>query len=360
MVAAIREQAGRLIHGQVNCYHHDQLDPLAVRLGEITPDGIDSFFLSNSGAEITEAAVKLAKAASGRGNVVVFNGSFHGRTHLAMAMTTSKSAYRVGYQNLTPGVFVAPFPDVRVDDIESEVVRCLDALRLLLMTQTAPSDTAAVVLEPVIGEGGYLPSPPSFFRGVADICRELGIFFVADEVQTGFGRTGTMFATERFEVVPDILMMAKGIASGMPLSALGATSELMGRWPTGSHGGTYGGNPVACAAALATIDVLTADGFLAGVEARGEQLRNGLGAVADDPGSGIVHVRGLGLMNAVEFDTPARSKAVLAHMLHESNVIVMAAGVSGTVVRWMPPLVIDESEIDLALDAFTRAVATTA
>lgn len=360
VVAAIREQAGRLIHGQVNCYHHDRLDPLAARLGEITPDGIDSFFLSNSGAEITEAAVKLAKAASGRGNVVVFNGSFHGRTHLAMAMTTSKTAYRVGYQNLTPGVFVAPFPDVRVDDIESEVVRCLEALRLLLMTQTAPSDTAAVVLEPVIGEGGYLPSPISFFRGVAEICRELGILFVADEVQTGFGRTGTMFASERFAVVPDILMMAKGIASGMPLSALGASSELMGRWPIGSHGGTYGGNPIACAAALATIDVLSADGFLAGVDARGEQLRGGLGAVADDPGSGIDDVRGLGLMNAVEFDTPARAKAVLAHMLHESHVIAMAAGVSGTVVRWMPPLVIDESEIDLALDAFTRAVAATA
>lgn len=359
VVEAIQRQAGRLIHGQVNCYHHDLLDALAERLETITPGPIDTFFFSNSGAEITEAAVKLAKAATGRGNVVVFAGSFHGRTHLAMAMTTSKTGYRAGYANLPPGVFVAPFPDVRAADVAAEVEAGLAGLRRLFATQTAPADTAAVVLEPVIGEGGYLPCPPAFIRGVAELCRELGVLFVADEVQTGFGRTGTMFAVERFEVVPDVLMMAKGIASGLPLSALGASAELMARWPAGSHGGTYGGNPVACAAALATIDVIGAPGFLDHVEARGQQLRAGLDKVmADD--AGLVHVRGLGLMNAVEFGDPGRCKDVIRHLLDESRVITMGAGTDGATLRWMPPLVISADEVDLALEGFATAVAATA
>jgi 4-aminobutyrate aminotransferase-like enzyme len=169
-----------------------------------------------------------------------------------------------------------------------------------------------------------------------------------------------MFAVERFGVVPDLLMMAKGIASGMPLSALGAPAELMARWPVGSHGGTYGGNPVACAAALATIDVLTEPGFLDHVEARGEQLRTGLQKVLDTGGSGLVHVRGLGLMNAVEFADPVRCKAVLARLLDEHRVIAMAAGVSGAVLRWMPPLVVTAEEIDLVIEAFAESVAATA
>lgn len=359
VVEAIQRQAGRLIHGQVNCYHHDLLDALAERLEAITPEPIDMFFFSNSGAEITEAAVKLAKAATGRANVVVFAGSFHGRTHLAMAMTTSKTGYRAGYANLPPGVFVAPFPDVRAADVAAEVDACLAGLRRLFATQTAPADTAAVVLEPVIGEGGYLPCPPAFIRGVADLCREFGVLFVADEVQTGFGRTGTMFAVERFDVVPDVLMMAKGIASGLPLSALGASAELMARWPAGSHGGTYGGNPVACAAALATIDVIGAPGFLDHVEARGQQLRAGLDKVmADD--AGLVHVRGLGLMNAVEFADPGRCKDVIKHLLDESRVITMGAGTDGATLRWMPPLVISADEVDLALEGFAAAVAASA
>jgi len=360
VVAAVQRQAATLLHGQVNCYRHALLEPLAERLDGLTPAGIDTFFYANSGAEITEAAVKLAKAATGRGNVVVFSGSFHGRTHLAMAMTTSKTGYKIGYTNLPPGVFVAPFPDPLAAEPDAEVAACLAGLRRLLATQTAPSDTAAVVLEPVLGEGGYIPAPPAFFRGVAELCRELGILFVADEVQTGFGRTGTMFAVERFDVVPDILMMAKGIASGMPLSALGAPADLMARWPVGSHGGTYGGNPVACAAALATIEVITEPGFLDHVEARGEQLRAGLRESMAAGDAGVVQVRGLGLMNAVEFADPARCKAVIANLLDEHHVIAMAAGVTGATLRWMPPLVVTAGEVDLAIGAFAAAVKATA
>ncbi len=354
VVEAIQAQAARFIHAQVNVYRHDRLAELAGRLAAVTPDGIDTFFFANSGAEATEGAVKLAKQATGRPNVIVFQGSFHGRTHLAMAMTTSKTVYRAGHAPLPGGVYVAPFPAG-----EHDVEPCLDALRLLLLSQTAPAETAAMLLEPVLGEGGYLPAPTSFLRGVEAICREHGILFVADEVQSGFGRTGTMFCVDQHGVRPDVVVMAKGLASGFPISAIGASAELMARWPTGSHGGTYGGNPMGCAAAIATIDVLTAPGFLDNVVARGEQLRAGLLALTEDHPA-IVDVRGPGLMVACELDDATRVGAVLAHCLREGHLILMNAGTFGTVIRWMPPLVVSAAEIDQALTAFAKALTATA
>ncbi|MDQ3294590.1 MAG: aminotransferase class III-fold pyridoxal phosphate-dependent enzyme, partial [Actinomycetota bacterium] len=255
VVAAIQEQAARFVHAQVNCYRHDLLEPLAARLAGITPDPIDTFFFTNSGAEATEAAVKLARQATGKPHVVVFEGSFHGRTAQTMAMTTSKSVYRQGYAPLPAGVFVAPFPDaLRWGTDEARAVDlALDAFDRLLHTQTHPSEVAAVVIEPVLGEGGYLPAPAEFLQGLEARCRAGEMLFVVDEVQSGFGRTGTMFSTEQSGIRPDVLVMAKGIASGFPLAAIGAPAELMARWPKGAHGGTYGGNPIGCAAALATI-----------------------------------------------------------------------------------------------------------
>jgi 4-aminobutyrate aminotransferase len=368
VVEAIRRQAGRFIHAQVNCYRHDLLEPLAERLAAVTPDGIDTFFFCNSGAEATEAAVKLAKQATGRPNVVVFQGSFHGRTHLAMAMTTSKTAYRAGHAPLPSGVFPAPFPyTVGTGLSEDEAVdRALDGVRFLLASQTAPAETAAMILEPVLGEGGYHPAPASFLRGLRRICDDEGILFIADEVQSGFARTGTMFAVEAAGVRPDVLVMAKGIASGFPFAAIGASAELMSQWPTGSHGGTYGGNPIGCAAALATIEVLSAPGFLDHVNARGEQLRRGLRAVAADHPV-VADVRGPGLMVAMEFRDPAtgtpdaaRTAAVISHCREASHLLLMNAGTWGNVIRFMPPLVVDEAEVDLAVDAIARAVAATA
>src|SRR6478735_3993473 len=260
VVAAIQEQAATFIHAQANCYRHPLMHRLGHRLAGITPAGIDTFFFTNSGAEATEAAVKLAKHATGRPNIIVFSGSFHGRTHLTMAMTTSKTGYRAGYQPLPSGIFVAPFPYAfREGGTEAEAVdRALAGFDLLLASQTAPAETAAVVIEPVLGEGGYLPAPAAFLQGLRARCDEHGMLLVADEVQSGFARTGAMFAIESSGVRPDIVVMAKGIASGFPISAIGAPAELMNRWPIGAHGGTYGGNPIGCAAALATIDVLTA------------------------------------------------------------------------------------------------------
>jgi 4-aminobutyrate aminotransferase len=355
VTAAIAEQAQRFVHAQVNCYRHDLLEPLADRLAEITPKGIDTFFYANSGAEITEAAVKLAKQTTGRPHVIVFAGSFHGRTHLTMAMTTSKAGYRAGHAPLPSGIFVAPFPDPLAPDEDAEVARALAGFDHLLASQTAPTETAAIIIEPVLGEGGYVPTPARFLQGLAERCARHDILFIADEVQTGFGRTGEMFAVTHAGIEPDVLCMAKGIASGFPFSALGARAELMARWPTGSHGGTYGGNAIGCAAALATIDVMTEPGFLDNVRERGAQLAAGLSKLAaSDPR--IVQVRGPGLMVATEFADATVVDAVRHHCLEHGKLVLMNAGTYGTVLRWMPPLVVNEHEISLALEAFADAL----
>ena len=366
VVDAIREQAGQIMHAQANCYRSPLPEQLAARLAQITPSSIDTFFFTNSGAEATEAAVKLARHATGRPNVIAVQGGFHGRTYLTMAMTTSKVGVRAGYQPLPAGVFTTSFPRPfawRVDEATA-VERALADLRLLLVTQTAPSETAAFVMEPVLGEGGYLPAPVAFVRGVADICAEHGILFVADEVQTGFARTGRMFAVEHSAVEPDIMVMAKGIASGFPIAAIGARAELMARWSRGAHGGTYGANPMGCAAALATIDVILEEQLVTRSAARGRRLFEGLRALQSRH-AGVGDVRGLGLMVAAELTTPdgspdaARTSAVMAHCLQQHHLVLMSCGADSDVVRFMPPLVVNEAEIDRALAAFDAALTAT-
>jgi 4-aminobutyrate aminotransferase len=359
VTAAIAAQAERFIHAQANVFTHDLLEPLAAKLNEITPASIDTFFFANSGAEITEAAVKLAKRATGRSNVVVFQGSFHGRTHMGMAMTTSKTIYRAGNEPLPGGVHVAPFPDPLASDQESTINASLRAFDGLLATRTAPSETACVVLEPVLGEGGYIPAPQAFVEGIAERCREHGILFIADEVQSGFGRTGDWFATDHLGVEPDIICMAKGIASGFPFSALGTRRELDDLWPRGSHGGTYGGNPIGCAAALATIEVMSEPGFMDNIKTRGAQLRDGLSELKERFPV-LRQVRGPGLMVATSFEDAALVPQLLDHCLRESRLILMSAGTNGNIIRWMPPLVVSASEIDEAIAALAAALKATA
>jgi 4-aminobutyrate aminotransferase-like enzyme len=284
-----------------------------------------------------------------------------------MAMTTSKTAYRSGHGPLPSGIFVAPYPSALAHggDAEAASTVSLNAVRHLLASQTAPAETAAVVIEPVLGEGGYVAAPGSFLRGLAELCAEHGILFVADEVQTGFGRTGKMFAVEHHGIRPDVIVLAKGLGSGFPISAIGASAELMARWPRGSHGGTYGGNPIGCAAALATLDVITEPGFLDAVADRGRQLAAGLAEMAhDDPG--VAEVRSLGLMVAAEFRQPgsggpdtARVAAMLNHCLTEGHLILMSAGTYSQAVRFMPPLVVSEAEIDEGLRVFEKALKAT-
>ena len=359
VVAAIAEQAARFIHAQVNVYRHDLLEPLAARLNDITPAGIDKFFFANSGAEITEAAVKLAKQVTKRPHIIVFSGSFHGRTHMAMAMTTSKTSYRAGHSPLPAGVFVAPYPDHLASDQDAEVARALHGLDHLLKSMTAPDETAALILEPVLGEGGYVPAPPAFIHGLVERCRAHGILFIADEVQSGFGRTGKMFAVDHYGIEPDIICMAKGIASGFPFSALGTRSELDAKWTKGSHGGTYGGNAMGCAAALATIEIMSEPAFMPNVVDRGDQLMSGLRDFQSHD-AGITDVRGLGLMVGTEFSDPARVAAIQKHCLHEGRMILMNAGTYGNTLRWMPPLVVSAHEIEIGLAAFGAALKATA
>ncbi len=364
VAAAIAEQAKKFIHAQVNIYTHSLLQPLADELEEITPEGIDTFFYSNSGAEATEAAVKLARQHTKRPNVIVFQGSFHGRTAQAMAMTTSRTGYRAGYQPLPAGVFVSVFPGFPRSDggAPMTVPEALAYLDYLLAAQTAPSETAAMVIEPVLGEGGYIPAPSEFLRGVEQRCRDNGILFVADEVQTGFGRTGKMFAVEHSGVRPDIIVMAKGIASGFPFSAIGSTTEIMASWPVGSHGGTYGGNPIGAAAALATIGVIRDEHLVENARDRGQQLADGMRELAERHKS-ISEVRSLGLMVGVslveqESGRPdaALVQRVLGHLLEDSKIIAMSAGTFGNVIRWMPPLVISKEQIDSIIEGTDKAL----
>ena len=355
---AIADQASRIVHAQINVYRHDLLEPLASKLAELTPEGIDTFFFDSSSDAVIEAAVKLAKHATGRRNIVVFDGAFHGRTHYTMAMSTSRSIDREGYGPLPAGVLVAPFPDPHASDQEAEVSRALKALDRIFTTQVPTNEVAAIVIEPVIGERGYIPTPKAFIAGLAERCAAHGMLFVADETQSGFGRTGKMFAMEALDVVPDIICMAKGVASGFPFAALGTRRELDDRWRTGSHSGSSNGNPLGCAAALATIAVLTEPGFLDNVKARGDQLIDALRDL-QQLDQALLHVRGRGLMVATEFDTSERAQAIVDHCLTESNVILMTAGTRRRTIRWMPPLIVTSEEINEAVTAFSSAIRAT-
>ncbi len=358
VVQAIADQAARFIHAQQNVYTHDLLEPLAAKLDEISPPSIETFFFANSSDEILETAVKVAKHATGRHNIVVFDGAFHGRTHLTMAMSTARAIDRAGYGPFPPGVFVAPFPDPHASDQEAEITRALRGFDRLLQTQVVADEIAAIVVEPVISERGYIPTPAGFITGLAERCRDHGILFIADEIQSGFGRTGRMFAIDAHDVEPDLLCMAKGIASGFPFAALGMRASIDARWRVGSQGGSTNGNPIGCAAALATIAVLTAPGFLDNVHARGTQLIDALREMQQlDPA--LLYVRGRGLMVATEFETSERADAVVAHCLRESRVILMKAGTRNRTIRWMPPLVVTADEVNEATQAFAAAIRAT-
>ena len=358
VVEAIRDEAGRFIHAQANVYTHDLLEPLADRLAAITPASIDTFFFASTSDEVLETAVKVAKHATGRHAIVVFDGAFHGRTHLTMAMSTARAIDRAGYGPFPPGVFVAPFPDPHASDQEAEISGALRGLDRILATQITPDEVAAIVIEPVISERGYIPTPKGFLQGIAQRCRDHGILLVADEVQSGFGRTGRMFAIEEHGVEPDVLCMAKGIASGFPFAALGMRRSIDDAWRVGSHGGSSNGNPIGCAAALATIGVLTEPGFLDNVKARGEQLIDALRDMQQlDPA--LRYVRGRGLMVATEFDSADRAAAVVECCLREHRVILMTAGTRNRTIRWMPPLVVTAPEITEAVRAFESAIRAT-
>jgi 4-aminobutyrate aminotransferase len=363
VVAALREQAERLLFAQMNVVISPRAAALAERLAGVAPEGIDRFFFTNSGAEATEAAVKLARHATGRPTIVVFQGSFHGRTHLTMAMTTSKTVYRRRYPELAGGIVDAPFPYAyRYGWSEASAVDfALRELDVLMKGQAAPDEIAAFVIEPVLGEGGYVPAPARFLEGLRERADRYGILLVIDEVQSGFGRTGTLWNCQQSGVRPDVLIMAKGLASGLPLSALGARAEIMARWEPGTHGGTYaGGSLLPIAAAHATLDVMEGERLPERAAELGERLREGLRSLQRQH-SVMGDVRGPGLMVGVEFTASdgapdaATAKAVQRACLDE-RLLLLTCGTFDNVIRWIPPLVVRAEQIDEAVRVFGRAV----
>jgi len=304
VVKAAQEQTAKLIHGQVNIFIHKPMVDLIERLKSITPKPLDRYFFWNSGAEAIEASIKLARHATKKSNIIVFQGSFHGRTIGTMSLTTSKTIYRAGFGPLMPGVFVAPFPYCHHCSIPRTEGECcnnpIQQIEIMLKQQTAPNETAAILIEPILGEGGYVVPPKGFLKSVKEICQKNGILMIADEVQTGYGRTGKWFSIEHFDVTPDILVFSKGIASGFPLSCIASTTDLMKTQPAGSMGGTFAGNAVSCAAACATIDVIKEENLLQNAVVRGQQLKSGLLKLKEKYDV-ISDIRGLGLMIGLEF-----------------------------------------------------------
>ena len=362
VVAAVQEQAARLIHGQYTTVLSRPLRELTERLGDVLPARLDSLFFANSGSEAVEAAVRLVRHATGRPGVVVFHGSFHGRTFGAAAMTTSGTKFRAGIGPLPAGIAVAPFPSAyRYGwDAETATDFALRELDYVLATTSPAADTAAFVVEPVLGEGGYVPATPRFLQGLRERADRHGLLLVVDEVQTGFGRTGRFWGHEHFGVEPDVLVTAKGLASGFPLSAIAAPRELMAKaWP-GSQGGTYGGNPVSCAAALATLRVIAEEDLVERAARMGARLEAGLRGVAAAHKQ-IGDVRGLGLMLGSEFTAPdgspdtataARAQRAAA----DAGLLLLTCGAHNNVVRMIPALVVDEAQVDEAVDLWAQAV----
>ena len=363
VVTAVKDQAAQLLFGQMNCVIPPPTLQLAEKLNRVTPDHIDCFFFSNSGAEATEGAIKLAKQTTGKNNVIVFQGSFHGRTHLTMGMTTSNTVYRHQYQPLPAGIFVAPFPYSYYYgwDEKTTIDFCIKQLDLLLRGQTAPDETAAIIIEPILGEGGYVPAPTAFLQHLRAVCSKHDILLIIDEVQSGFGRTGKLFCFEHHHISPDIIVMAKGLGSGLPISGIGAPKSLMEKWTPGTHGGTYGGgSAIASAAACATIDVLYEEALIENAAARGQQLMAGLKRL-QQTFPAIGNVRGMGLMVAIEFadhnghQDPTTTKKVLNTCL-DNNLLLLACGTYKNVIRWIPPLIVTEEQIEEALEVFERAM----
>jgi 4-aminobutyrate aminotransferase len=370
VVAAIAEQAGKIIHAQQNILHHKPGLDLHERLPRTFP-GLEhgeeaALFLSNSGAEAIEAAVKLAKYATRRPAIIAFRGGFHGRTHGAMSLTSSGVKYRGHYEPLLSGVHFAPFPyPLRNPTGRSEEAALdfsLAAIDELFATVVYPDDVAAFVVEPILGEGGYVVPPDGFLPALREMADRHGILLIADEVQTGMGRTGRMWAIEWTDTRPDIMVMAKGIASGLPLSGIMAGRELLERFGPGAHGGTYGGNAVACAAALATLDVIAAEGLLENARRLGDHLLSSLRrAAAGHPG--VAEVRGRGLMVAIEFadgdslrPRPDLAKSFI-QAAFERKLLLLPAGAYGQVVRIIPPLVTTDTEVDSAISALGESLA---
>jgi 4-aminobutyrate aminotransferase len=361
VVEAIQRQAAELIHYSASDFYLPIYSEVAERLAEIAPmaGGVRSF-LTNSGTEAVEAGIKLARWSTGRQYIIAFYGSFHGRSYGSVSLTASKAKYRAGFGPLLPGVLHAHYGDGRDMAVpprgDEEGFPTIDHIEGVLMQQiVAPEEVAAIVVEPVLGEGGYIVPPDGWLAALRDLCDRHGILLIADEVQSGMGRTGKMWAIEHAGVEPDILLSGKGIASGMPLGAMIAKDSVM-TWTAGTHGSTYGGNPLACAAAIATLNVIRDEELLENAAKVGDLLRNGLRDIQSRHDE-IREVRGLGLMIGIELPDHDRAAAV-ERRAFERGLLMLGCGESA--IRMSPALSFREDQARVALDLFEEVVAETA
>jgi 4-aminobutyrate aminotransferase len=340
---------------------------LASLLAETLPDPIDTVMFLNSGSEAIDGALKLARRVTGRPGIIAFRGGFHGRTFGATSVTTSNINYRTGYDPLLPGVYFAPFPAAYRDyegDEERATESCLAILRSLFETVVPRSAVGSILIEPVQGEGGYTPAPAAFLQGLREICDEHGILLIADEVQTGYARTGMMWAFEHAEIVPDVVVVAKAIANGLPLSAIATRRELQERWGKSAHGSTYGGNPVACAAGVAVLETIRDEELVFNAGRRGVDLTSGLlRLMAEDDRIG--DVRGPGLMVGVEMVRDRATKepdgdlaTALVARCAELGLLVLSCGNAHQVVRWIAPIDVSPAEIAEGVEIFGEALRT--
>lgn len=362
VVEAVREQAGKGLHFSFNTLPYEPYVALCEALNRLAPvPGPAKSFLANSGAEAVENAVKIARAFTGRQGVVCFDHAFHGRTYLAMTLTAKAKPYKTGFAPFNAEVYRAPFPypyrGVSPDEAYAQFEQ-------VALSQVGPSNLAAVILEPVLGEGGFLPAAPAFLKKVRAFCDRHGAVLIADEIQSGFGRTGTLFACEQLGVEPDLLVSAKGLGSGLPISAVTGKAGIMDAPIEGAIGGTFGGNPVSCAAALATIALFESGGVLPRAKALGETLDRTLRSWKERfPVIG--DVRGLGPMLAIELvKSPAAKEPhpdavkALAKRCYERGVVTLSAGTFGNCLRLLPPLVITDEQLAEALAVVEDGLAT--
>ncbi len=363
VVKAIQEQASKLMHTSVTTYHKLYID-LASKLVEITPDTLDSVFLANSGAEAVEGAVKLARYVTRKPAIINFRGSFHGRTLLTTALTTSKLYYRENYEPLPGSIYTIPYPYQLHSKYKDDAAKCVDDvfrhLDILFNQFVSPEQVACMIIEPILGEGGYVVPPDGFLKKIRKLCDEKNILLIIDEVQSGFGRSGKMFACEYEGIKPDIMLMAKGIASGMPLSAFITRKELADKWPSGRHGNTFGGNPVSCAAALATIEVIKEEKMVENASTVGRHMMARLDEIAKKS-KFIAQVRGRGLMIGIEFcDENGKPSHDLAQKVidycFEHKLLVLSCGSFGQVIRLIPPINLSMGEADKGLEILEKAI----
>lgn len=359
VVRAVQEQAAKLMHISTGVAAYESNIELAEELVTVTPSGLDTVFFGNSGAEAVEAAIKLARHATRRGSLITFRGGFHGRTTGAATLTSSKNTYRSGYGALLPDVFVAPYPYpvtcpiTPAHDAEACAEHALAILEAMLDHEIPADSVAGILIEPVLGEGGYVAPPASFLRSLREIATRIGALLIFDEVQSGMGRTGAWFAAQRYGVTPDILLAAKALGGGLPLGAIVSSRELQQKWTTGTHGSTFGGNPVSCAAGLATLRVIRDEGLVQRAEQLGRWTVEELAPLRPDPH--VREIRQFGAMVALELDTKAAAKAAAMGAL-ERDVLIITAGSHEQVVRFIPALNIAEADLRHGVRALVDAV----